>query len=237
MPPATRPLPPDRPPPGDPLGGRSGGSITDRRRIGLPTNEDAALISPGVDLTRALHELAAPAYVTDREGRFRWLNLAYIELIGDLVGRPFIEVVAREDHKLARTNFARKVIGGASTFYDLRVVDRHGERLTLRVASSPLRRDEKIIGVFGIGLPLDRGAPGGDSFEREAPLARLTPRQLEVLRLLREGLETQEIAKRLGIADETARNHIRALLRAMDAHSRLEAVVMGLRIGLFDDPS
>ena len=54
------------------------------------------------------------------------------------------------------------------------------------------------------------------------------------MRLLGEGLETQGIAKRLGIADETARNHIRALLRAVGAHSRLEAVVMGMRTGVLN---
>jgi len=53
-----------------------------------------------------------------------------------------------------------------------------------------------------------------------------------VLRLLAEGLETPEIAKRLGVAEETARNHIRALLRATGAHSRLEAVLMGMRLGM-----
>jgi DNA-binding NarL/FixJ family response regulator len=59
-----------------------------------------------------------------------------------------------------------------------------------------------------------------------------TPRQLEVLRLLAEGLETPQIAARLGIAEETARNHIRALLRATGAHSRLEVVLMGFRSGV-----
>jgi DNA-binding NarL/FixJ family response regulator len=85
------------------------------------------------------------------------------------------------------------------------------------------------VGVFGIAIPLDRAsAPTGQSF------GDLTPRQQEVLRLLGEGLETPDIAKRLGIADETARNHIRALLRATGAHSRLEAVVMGMRMGVLD---
>ena len=60
----------------------------------------------------------------------------------------------------------------------------------------------------------------------------LTPRQLEVLRLLAEGLETPQIARRLGVAEETARNHIRALLRATGAHSRLEVVLMGFRSGV-----
>jgi DNA-binding NarL/FixJ family response regulator len=51
------------------------------------------------------------------------------------------------------------------------------------------------------------------------------------MRLLAEGLETPEIARRLGVAEETARNHIRALLRATGAHSRLEAVLIGMRLG------
>jgi DNA-binding NarL/FixJ family response regulator len=59
----------------------------------------------------------------------------------------------------------------------------------------------------------------------------------EVLRLLGEGLETPEIATRLGIAEETARNHIRVLLPALGAHSRLEAVLMGLRAGVISADS
>ena len=79
-----------------------------------------------------------------------------------------------------------------------------------------LRRDDEVVGVFGIAVPLAQTA----SLER-SPLDDLTPRQLEVLRLLAEGLETPQIASRLGVAEETARNHIRALLRATGAHSRL----------------
>src|SRR5215218_1419131 len=83
-----------------------------------------------------------------------------------------------------------------------------------------------VVGIFGIGIPLDRASAPGP------PFAGLTPRQHEVLRLLSEGLETHDIARRLGIAEETARNHIRALLHATGAHSRLEAVVMGMRMGV-----
>jgi DNA-binding CsgD family transcriptional regulator len=62
----------------------------------------------------------------------------------------------------------------------------------------------------------------------------LTPRQREVLQLLAEGLDTGEIAERLGVAPETARNHIRGLLGRLEAHSRLEAVVFARRRGLLD---
>lgn len=176
-----------------------------------------------------MDELAAPAYVIDREGRFRWLNDAFIELMGDSRGQPFVDVIAPEHRALARTKFARKVVGKTTQIYDIRVLDRRGNDRTCRVTSAPLRRGGRVVGVFGIAMPLDRASvPAGPSF------GDLTPRQQEVLRLLGEGLETQDIAKRLGVADETARNHIRALLRATGAHSRLEAVVMGMRMGVLD---
>lgn len=194
--------------------------------------EDAFLIGTTLDLPRALQDLATPAYVTDHEGRVRWVNTAYIQLLGDLRGRPFVDAIAPEHRPLARTNFARKVVGKASTMFDVRVLDRRGNRLTMRVTSAPLRQADAVVGVFGIAVPLDGGSIGGDG--RDSVLADLTPRQLEVLRLLSEGLETHQIAERLGIAEETARNHIRALLRAIGVHSRLEAVLTGLRSGLLD---
>jgi PAS domain S-box-containing protein len=189
---------------------------------------DAALAST-MDLPRAMEDLAAPACVIDREGRFRWLNRAYIELLGDRRGQPFVDAIVPEQHALARTNFARKVVGKTTRIYDLRVIDRLGNTLTLRTTAAPLWHGGKVVGVFGIGIPLDDA-----SAPKEASFDQLTPRQQEVLRLLGEGLETQDIAKRLGIADETARNHIRGLLRAIGAHSRLEAVVMGMRMGVLD---
>ena len=181
-------------------------------------------------ISAALEDLAAPACVIDRDGRYRWLNRAYIELFGDKRGQPFVDGIVPEQRALARTNFARKVVGKNTRVYDLRVIDRFGNAVTLRTTSAPLRQDGEVVGVFGIGIPLATTiAPkGSPSFDQ------LTPRQQEVLRLLGEGLETQGIAKRLGIADETARNHIRALLRAVGAHSRLEAVVMGMRMGVLD---
>ena len=52
----------------------------------------------------------------------------------------------------------------------------------------------------------------------------LTMRQEEVLRLLAEGLPAKAIATQLGVVEVTVRNHIRAILVALDAHSQLEAV-------------
>jgi DNA-binding CsgD family transcriptional regulator len=185
-------------------------------------------LSPEYDLQRAVQELVVPAYVIGRDGRFRWLNPAAIALIGDRRGQSFESVVAPEHLKLARTNFARKIVGEDGTVFELIVADTSGDPVRLRICSAPLRRHGSVTGVFGIGVPLGRASfAAGDPQQLE-----LTPRQLETLQLLGEGLETKGIAERLGVAEETARNHIRAVLRVLEVHSRLEAVVAGLRLGL-----
>lgn len=59
---------------------------------------------------------------------------------------------------------------------------------------------------------------------RRADAPALTPRQLQVLELIGEGLPAKVIAARLGVAETTVRNHIRALLLELRCHSQLEAV-------------
>ena len=63
------------------------------------------------------------------------------------------------------------------------------------------------------------------------PQLRLTPRQAEVLRLLERGRSTAQIADELGLSQHTVRNHIRRLMRALGASSRLEAVAVARRLG------
>lgn len=62
----------------------------------------------------------------------------------------------------------------------------------------------------------------------------LTKRQEEVLRLLAQGLAAKVVATRLGIAEVTVRNHIRALLIALGAHSQLEAIAKARRLQLVE---
>jgi DNA-binding CsgD family transcriptional regulator len=66
----------------------------------------------------------------------------------------------------------------------------------------------------------------------EAP--ELTPRQAEILRLLARGKSAKEIGAELYLSQATVRNHIRALLRALGAHSQLEALAQARKVGLLD---
>lgn len=60
----------------------------------------------------------------------------------------------------------------------------------------------------------------------------LTPRELEVLDLIADGLTNKAIALRLGVSPHTAKFHVASLLQKLGAASRAEAVSKGLRMGL-----
>ena len=64
----------------------------------------------------------------------------------------------------------------------------------------------------------------------------LTPRELEVLALVAEGLPNKGIASRLGIELTTARNHVQSILNKLGAHSKLEAVAIAHREGVIGRP-
>jgi DNA-binding NarL/FixJ family response regulator len=64
------------------------------------------------------------------------------------------------------------------------------------------------------------------------PLDALTPRELEVLQLLAQGLPNKSIAQRLEIAERTAKFHVNAILSKLGAENRSEAIVRAARLGL-----
>jgi len=63
-------------------------------------------------------------------------------------------------------------------------------------------------------------------------LEELTPREVEVLRLMAEGFGNKQIAARLGISDHTVKFHISSILAKLSVSSRTEAVTQGIRMGL-----
>ena len=64
------------------------------------------------------------------------------------------------------------------------------------------------------------------------PDEELTPREIEVLRLLVEGLSNRAIASRLDISEHTVKYHVNAIMSKLNAQSRTEAVVRAARLGL-----
>lgn len=63
---------------------------------------------------------------------------------------------------------------------------------------------------------------------------KLTERELDVLRLIRDGLKNKQIASGLGIAEATVNFHIKNLSQKLQANDRTHAVMIALRRGLLD---
>ena len=60
----------------------------------------------------------------------------------------------------------------------------------------------------------------------------LTPREIEVLQLLAEGVGNKEIASRLGVSEHTVKFHVASIMGKLGAESRTEAVMLGIRHGI-----
>ena len=171
-------------------------------------------------LDDVLEHVNVPSYVIDTAGIVRWLNLAARRIVGDVRGRQFTSVVTPEQTRRARELFARKIIGGVEvTDAAVSVVAADGTRLAVEVSSVPLVEGEHVVGVFGQVTELVEEP-------HEHPDLPLTPRQQEILQLLERGRSTNQIASELHVSVETVRQHVRNLLRALGAHSRLEAVAI-----------
>lgn len=78
------------------------------------------------------------------------------------------------------------------------------------------------------------GAREGTGFAPPEPPARslLTPRELEVLALIAQGMSNKAVARRLGISVHTVKYHLEAIFTRLGARSRADAVSRGLRQGL-----
>jgi PAS domain S-box-containing protein len=172
----------------------------------------------GGDVEQALGNVGVPSYVLDETGVVRWINAAAEQLLGDVRGRHFTSVVAPEESRRALELFSQKMLGTSRATDTTGVlVTTAGTRVPVELSSVPLKNGQRVVGVFGLleGLP-DASAT--------APHPHLTPRQVEVLRLLEQGRSTKQIAAELHLSTETVRNHIRHLFKALGVNSRLEAV-------------
>jgi PAS domain S-box-containing protein len=177
-------------------------------------------LAVGGDVEQALGSVGVPSYVLDTTGVVRWINPAAERLLGDIRGRHFTSVVAPEDSLRARELFAAKVLGTSPATDTTGVlISTAGTRVPVELSSVPLKSGERVVGVFG----LLEGHPDDSPTE---PHPRLTPRQVEVLRLLEQGRSTKQIAAELHLSTETVRNHIRRLFRTLGVNSRLEAVAI-----------
>jgi DNA-binding NarL/FixJ family response regulator len=98
-----------------------------------------------------------------------------------------------------------------------------------------LRRGETLV-PLGEVLELLRfaGSERRQEYEARRAIESLTPREVEVLRALAEGLDSEAISQKLHISIRTERNHIQSILKKLGVHSRLQALVFAMRHGVVE---
>ena len=177
-----------------------------------------------IDLIAMLEQVRVPAGIVDRDGVVTWENGAARETVGDIRGRAFTSVVAPEHVHLVDRQHAAKLAGGPPTDYRVDVVTADGKRRSAEISSVAIPDGDVAHAIFGVAV-IGPAREGPES-------AGLTARQYEILQLLGQGASTDDIMAMLHLSKETVRNHIRHILAALGAHSRLEAVAVAHRRGL-----
>lgn len=86
----------------------------------------------------------------------------------------------------------------------------------------------ELMGILAKAVQGEARA-GGELGDR---LTELTPREQEILCHLAEGQSNKAIGRRLGISDGTVKLHVKAILRKLEVHSRVEAAVIAVERGL-----
>ncbi len=94
----------------------------------------------------------------------------------------------------------------------------------------PAITDRLLRAARGLGTSAGKEGP------MTAPVDPLTPRELEVLRLLASGYANREIATALHLAEGTVKNHVSNVLLKLGVRDRTRAVMRALHLGLLGDP-
>ena len=123
---------------------------------------------------------------------------------------------------------------------ELHPVDRPSGRLRVKVV--PLaHRMAGTSGCFGVLIEeIDdpacppHPATGSDELNRAMIEARLSPRELDVLRLLTDGLDVRAISNELRISIHTTRHYVKSILRKLDVRTQVQAVAVALRTSASD---
>ena len=139
--------------------------------------------------------------------------------------------VALAGHVVAEPDAADVVLAdAASSVPPEQAVLRIGPGGAVPAGLAPAQLDAALRAV-AVGLRVSLPA-GPDGFSPAEPRPLLTPRELEILACVGEGLSNKAAARRLGISAHTVKFHLEAVFAKLGATSRTDAVARGLRGGL-----
>jgi DNA-binding CsgD family transcriptional regulator len=186
---------------------------------------------------------ARAAYDLALEKRHLWFagELAYwqwkagaLERAPDWIAEPYRQQLAGDPRGAAEewrahgcVYEAARALAESGDESELREALDAFESLRARPAAGAVRRSLRAVGVHAV--------PRGPRATTRANPAGLTAREVEVLRLVADGLRNAEIAERLFLSRRTVDHHVSAILRKLGAATRVEAVAEASRLALLED--
>ena len=129
-----------------------------------------------------------------------------------------------------RKSFAERVEAAGH-----RLVETDADVVLIDASAGPNDIDDALRAAAALIEPRPEApAPSGFRAASETPAVLLTPREIEILSALGEGLSNKEVARALGISAHTVKFHLETIFRKLNVTSRAEAVAKGLRQGILE---
>jgi HD-GYP domain-containing protein (c-di-GMP phosphodiesterase class II) len=128
-----------------------------------------------------------------------------------------------------------RILGAADAYQAMREPRPHRPERSAAEAAEELRADVRAGRLDAEAVDAVLSAAGHRVARRREGPAGLTPREVEVLRLLARGLSNKEIAERLVIAPKTVGNHVEHIYTKIDASTRAGAGLFAMRHGLLPE--
>jgi PAS domain S-box-containing protein len=209
----------------------------------------------------AISRSGKPVFATDSTERIVYWNAEAEKLLGykadDVLGKFCYDILLGRDifgnhycqRDCAVSRQARRGTDDPVHPFSLVVRDADGRdrKLSVTMAMVPAVRaslvavahilsEEEDETAIPLARKLERDAgPAAELWPMETVGGRsadLTPREKQILGFLARGMTTKAIAEELKLSPATVRNHVRGILRKLDAHTKLAAVTLAFRYGL-----
>jgi HD-GYP domain-containing protein (c-di-GMP phosphodiesterase class II) len=225
------------------------------RLYGLPQDDASTIWRAG--LVHDFGRLGVSNAIWDRRGDLSQAEMERVRLHPYLSERmlsfapelaPLAAVAVQHHERLDGSGYPRRVSGSAITpagrilaaadaYHAMTEPRPHREALTPQEAASGLRAEVAAGRLDAEAVDAVLRAAGHRVGRRREWPAGLTPREVEVLRLLARGLSNKEIAQRLVISPKTAGNHVEHIYAKLGVSNRAQASLFAVNRGLMAEPA
>jgi PAS domain S-box-containing protein len=164
------------------------------------------------------------------------VNDAFVNLTGyapeEIMGRNCRFLRGSAAEPAARAVLREAIAKGASAVVELTNYKRDGTPFRNAVMIAPFFEKGELIFFLGSQMEIETGGVSGLGEIAKAKVARLSPRQLQVLHYMSRGLRHAQIASELGVSEKTVKMHRAGLVAKLGCTTSAEAIRIAIEAGL-----